>query len=133
MSEKNLLKAIKAAGKTHAEILEFLNKEGILGGDDDLMEEERAALQKEKLEKEKAAKKKAEEEESEEEEEEEEPSESDDKLVLKEIAKLRKEIKDIKIKGIPLKTPSKGKKTGEEDLPEGTIPKIEKNKFEMLV
>ena len=130
--EKNLLKAIKAAGLTHAEILDILTKQGILSGDSIIVEEEEIAKQKAK---EEAEKKKLEEPEEEEEEEEEEVEKTPGKedLILEEIMKLKKEVKTLRTKGIPLKTPSKGVETDKDKLPDEVNPSIKKNKFEAMV
>lgn len=134
MEEKNLLKAIKAAGKTHAEILEYLTEQGILKGDTIIVEEEEIAKKKAKEEAEKKKLEEAEEEEEDEEEEEKEeiPDETN-KIILEEIQKMKKELKKLRTKGIPLKTPSKGVETDAEHLPEGTEPRIKKNKFEAMI
>ena len=132
--EKNLLKAIKAANLTHAEVLEFLTKQGILSGDSIIVEEEEIAKQKAK---EEAEKKKLEESEEEEEEDEEEEEKEEipgkEDLILKEIMKLKNEVKTLRTKGIPLKTPSTGTKTDKDKLPDEVNPSIKKNKFEAMI
>jgi len=137
MSKKNLLKAIKAAGYSHAEILEILEKQGILGEDKLMTEEEKLAVQKEKKEKEQKEEESTSEDSTESEEEEEEidvPPADKNEIVLKEILKIKNEIKELRTKGIPLKTPSKGRSVDGEDLPEGAIPEpITKNKFEVRI
>ena len=133
--EKNLLKAIKAAGLTHAEVLELLTEQGILNSESITVEEEEIAKQKAKEEAEKKKLEESEEEEDEEEEEEEEKEETPGKedLILEEIKKLKKEVKTLRTKGIPLKTPSAGTKTDKDKLPDEVNPSIKKNKFEAMI
>lgn len=128
MSE-NLLKVIKEAGLTHAEVIEFLKKEGKLS---DLKTQEEIAEEIEakrvKAEKAKAEKEKPKE------PDEPEP-ESDNDILNKRIDEIEVKFNKIIKEGlkVPGKTPSKGTKRDEGDIPEGVQFTIPKNMFEVDV
>ena len=133
MAENNILKIIKEAGLSQAEVIALIKKEEKSKGKELLTQEEKAAETKAKAEAkiqaEAEAKKKAEKE-----KDKIPPEEPEEDPIVKQLDAIQAKLDELEKSGkIPGKTPSKGKETEKGDLPESVQFTVQKNMFEVDV